>query len=294
MDTTKYMMNSSNTIFGKKVRRINPTIEELLDNFNNSKSGKVHKSRRELQRRFDYQSFEDQKKIIRAFMKKAVKIDVVWCSKYFVTEYADTVYLKGEAVELVDYLFWKDEYLDVVKTYWEHDMESYKLLKVVMQFDSPEYLKEKIKSIENERVGIIDSIAYSNLLLRICEDKSYPIPKDRLTPFQYAYISAKTNRLISEKEAVNALDWAAKNESSWPSLFVRNISGQLAFCDYKHSTIGLALWTLSQLGHSSVIKAFNEWIKTITKVMEETSCLDDSTINKIIQENLAPRVLLSK
>ena len=61
-----------------------------------------------------------RKKIIRAFMKKAVKTDVVWCSKYFVMEYADTVYLEGEAVELVDYLFWENEYLDVVRKDKDH------------------------------------------------------------------------------------------------------------------------------------------------------------------------------
>lgn len=165
MELAKYIEGTIPSRNEKKPKRINNPIQQLLDDFSNNKSGKVHESRRELQRRFEYQSFEDQKKIIRAFMKKAVKTDVVWCSKYFVMEYADTVYLEGEAVELVDYLFWENEYLDVVKSYWLHDMENYKLLKVLTRFESPEYLKEKIKAIENEMDGIIDSIAYSKLAI---------------------------------------------------------------------------------------------------------------------------------
>ena len=215
MELAKYIEGIIPSRNEKKPKRINKPIQQLLDDFSNSKSGKVHESRRELQRRFEYQSFEDQKKIIRAFMKKAVKTDVVWCSKYFVMEYADTVYLEGEAVELVDYLFWENEYLDVVKSYWLPDMENYKLLKVLTRFESPEYLKEKIKAIENEMDGIIDSIAYSSLLLKVCEDKRYPLPKERLTPFKYAFISAKTNRQISEEDASAAMIWAAKHETSW-------------------------------------------------------------------------------
>ncbi|MBQ6729334.1 MAG: hypothetical protein IJQ83_04300 [Bacteroidales bacterium] len=219
-------------------------------------------------------------------MKKAVKTDVVWCSKYFVIEYADTVYLEGEAVELVDYLFWENEYLDVVKSYWLPDMENYKLLKVLTRFESPEYLKEKIKIIENEMDGIIDSIAYSSLLLKVCEDKRYPLPKERLTPFKYAYISAKTDRTISEEEAVAALVWAANNEIFWPSHFVRNLQGKLVFRDYKYSTLGVALWSLSKLNHTSVIILFNEWINTVICALEKEKHLDATIISNNIQEKL--------
>lgn len=284
MELAKYIEGIIPSRNEKKPKRINNSIQQLLDDFSNSKSGKVHESRRELQRRFEYQSFEDQKKIIRAFMKKAVKTDVVWCSKYFVMEYVDTVYLEGEAVELVDYLFWENEYLDVVKSYWLPDMENYKLLKVLTRFESPEYLKEKIKAIENEMDGFIDSIAYSSLLLKVCEDKRYPLPKERLTPFKYAFISAKTDRTISEEEAVAALVWAANNEIFWPSHFVRNLQGKLVFRDYKYSTLGVALWSLSKLNHISVIILFNEWINTVICALEKEKHLDATIISNNIQE----------
>ena len=269
-----------------KVKKANPPLRQLLDVFANSKGVKLKEARRELQQRFDGQSFADQELIIDAFMKKGTKTDVVWCSKYFVEEYADTITFQDDTFEVVGTLFWKDEYLNVVKSYWEHDMENYKLLKVITHFDSPEYLKRMIKTIENEYEGVIDGVAYPGLLLKVCEDKSYPLPKGRLTPFQYAYISAKTDRTISKEEAKAALEWAVNNETFWPSHFVRNLQGQLVFHDYRYSTLGLALWSLSKLGHYSVIIAFNEWIKAVINALEMEKHLGASTISNIIQGKL--------
>jgi len=270
----------------EKTKKANLPLQQLLDAFSISKGEQLKNTRRELQKRFDGQSFADQELIIDAFMKKGAKTDVVWCSKYFVKEYAETITFQDDTFEVVGQLFWKDEYLDTVKRYWEQDIENYKLLKVITQFDSPEYLKRKISDIENECEGIIDGVAYPGLLLKVCEDKSYPLPKGRLTLFQYAYISAKTDRTISKEEAKAALAWAANNETFWPSLFVRNLQGQLVFRDYKYSTLGLALWSLSKLGHYSVIIAFNEWIKEVICALEMAKHLDATTISNIIQEKL--------
>lgn len=270
----------------EKTKKANLPLQQLLDTFSISKGEQLKNTRRELQKRFDGQSFADQELIIDAFMKKGTKIDVVWCSKYLIENYADTIIFQDETFEVVGQLFWKDEYLDTIKHYWEHDMENYKLLKVITQFDSPEYLKRKIRDIENECEGVIDGVAYPGLLLKVCEDKIYPLPKGRLTPFQYAYISAKTDRTISKEEAKTALAWAANNETFWPSHFVRNLQGHLIFRDYKYSTLGLALWSLSKLGHYSVIITFNEWIKAVISALEMEKHLDASTISKIIQEKL--------
>ena len=270
----------------EKTKKVNIPLQQLLDAFSISKGEQLKNTRRELQKRFDGQSFADQELIIDAFMKKGTKTDVVWCSKYFVEEYADTITFQDDTFEVVGTLFWKDEYLNVVKSYWEHDMENYKLLKVITHFDSPEYLKRMIKTIENEYEGVIDGVAYPGLLLKVCEDKSYPLPKGRLTPFQYAYISAKTDRTISKEEAKAALEWAVNNETFWPSHFVRNLQGQLVFHDYRYSTLGLALWSLSKLGHYSVIIAFNEWIKAVINALEMEKHLGASTISNIIQGKL--------
>ena len=269
-----------------KVKMANPSLQQLLDAFANSKGEHLKRARRELQKRFDGQSFSDQESIIEAFMKKGTKTDVVWCSKHLVENYAETVVYQDQTFNVYGTLFWKDEFLDIIKYHWERDMENYKLLKVIVQFDSPDYLKAKIRSMENDSEGVIDGVAYPGLLLKVCEDGAYPLPKDRLTPFQYAYISAKTNRQISEEEASAAMIWAAKHETSWPLHFVRNHNGQLVFHDYKYSTVGLTLWSLSKLGHTSAIIRFNEWILSVIKILEAAEYIDFTTIDNTVQENL--------
>ncbi|MBQ7533438.1 MAG: hypothetical protein IJT45_07085 [Bacteroidales bacterium] len=148
-------------------------------------------------------------------------------------------------------------------------------------------MKERIRLIEAETPGIIDRPSYSSLLLKVCEDKSYPLPKERLTPSQYAYITAKTGRNITPEEAAAALVWAVNNESRWSFNFVRNLQGHLIFRDYKYSTLGLSLWSLSKLGYSDIIIAFNEWIKKVISKLESLKEIDNNVIDKTIKEMIS-------
>ena len=273
------------------VKHVNAPLQQLLNEFTNSRGKHLQATRRELQKRFDGQSFSDQELIIDAFMKKGTKTDVVWCSKYFVKNYADNVIYQDQAFDVVGQLFWKDKYLDIVKRYWEEDIENYKLLKVILQFDSIEYMKEKINELESYSDGVIDDVAYPQLLIKVCEDKNYPLPQSRLTPFQIAYISAKTDRSITEEEASATLRWVINNELNWHFYFVRNLQGHIVFHDYKYSTIGLTLWSLSKLGHTSVIIAFNEWIKLVVAKLKSIKHLDKESINKTIVTLIPTRTL---
>lgn len=286
-DVWFYTNSKINAKTSNEVKTVNVPLQQLLDDFNNSRSGKVHEARRELKKRFEAQSFADQERIIAAFMNKASKTDVVWCTKYFVENYAETVVYQGQQFDVVGYMFWKDEYLDVIKRHWEHDMDNYKLLKAIVLFDSAEYLKERIRLIEAETPGIIDRPSYSSLLLKVCEDKSYPLPKERLTPSQYAYITAKTGRNITPEDASAALVWAVNNESRWSFNYVRNLQGHLIFRDYKYSTLGLSLWSLSKLGYSDIIIAFNEWIKQVIAKLESLKEIDNNVIDKTIKEMIS-------
>lgn len=264
------------------VKHVNAPLQQLLNDFANGRGEQLKQTRRQLQKRFDVQSFDDQELIIETFMKKGQKTDVVWCSKYFIEYYADTVIYQDQAFDVVGQLFWKDKYLDIVKRYWEEDIENYKLLKVILQFDSIEYMKEKINELESYSDGVIDDVAYPQLLIKVCEDKNYTLPKDRLTPFQIAYISAKTDRSITEEEASAALRWVINNELNWHFYFVRDLQGHIIFRDYKYSSIGLTLWSLSKLGHISEIIAFNEWIKHVVAKLESIKYLDRESINEIV------------
>lgn len=269
------------------VKHVNAPLQKLLDDFANSRGEQLKQTRRELQKRFDGQSFADQELIIDAFMKKGTKTDVVWCSKYFVENFADTVTYQDQTFDVVGQLFWKDKYLNIVKRYWEADIENYKLLKVILQFDSIEYMKEKINELESYSDGVIDDVAYPQLLIKVCEDKNYPLPKSRLTPFQLAYISAKTDRSITEEEASATLRWVINNELNWHFYFVRNLQGHIIFRDYKYSSIGLTLWSLSKLSHTSVIISFNELIKEVIKKLESMEHLNRESLQILTSQILS-------
>lgn len=264
------------------IKHVYAPLQKLLDEFTNSRGEQLKQTRRELHKRFDGQSYSDQEHIIETFMKKGTKTDVVWCSKYFVENFADTVTYQDQAFDVVGQLFWKDKYLDIVKRHWEEDIENYKLLKVILQFDSIEYMKEKINELESYSDGVIDDVAYPQLLIKVCEDKNYPLTKSRLTPFQLAYISAKTDRTITAEEASAAIRCVISNELNWHFYFIRNLQGHIVFRDYKYSTIGLTLWSLSKLGHTSEIIAFNEWIKQIVNKLESIKHIDRESINKTV------------
>ena len=269
------------------VKHVNAPLQQLLDEFTNSRGEQLKQIRRQIQKRLNSQSFSDQELIIETFMKKGQKTDVVWCSKYFVENFAGTVTYQDQTFDVVGQLFWKDKYLDIVKRYWEEDIENYKLLKVILQFDSIEYMKEKINELESYSDGVIDDVAYPQLLIKVCEDKNYPLPISRLTPFQIAYISAKTNRTITEEEASVALHWVISNELNWHFYFVRDLQGYIIFRDYKYSTIGLTLWSLSKLGHTSVIITFNELIKEVIKKLETKKHLDRESLQILTSQILS-------
>ena len=60
-----------------KERKRNTPIATLIKNYINKKSGKVPESRKEIQRRFDYLDWKDQKKIMQAFLESG-KADRLW------------------------------------------------------------------------------------------------------------------------------------------------------------------------------------------------------------------------
>lgn len=248
----------------------NASINQLLSDFNNDKSGCITTSRKELQKRFDYQSFDDQKRIVDAFMTRATKHDVVWCAKY-----------------LLDDLFWRDVYFDSVEWYWGRDMDNYRLLRVIEKRASEEYLNEKIQLFENQYEGVIESKAYTWFLVRLGKDKSFVINKERLRPFQYVYICAKTGRRVSHDEANSALLQVVSDELSegfFCNRFRRKLDGTIVF-DFG-SKIGHALWVVAKTGNTNALIHFNDWIKEMCREIEKLQTVDYENITRIISDRI--------
>ncbi len=246
----------------------NASINQLLDDFNNDKSGRITISRIELQKRFDYQSFDDQKRIVDAFMRRTTKHDVVWCAKY-----------------LLDDWFWRDTYFDPVEWYWERDTENYRLFRVIEKRASKEYLNEKIQLFENQNEGVIESKAYTWFLVRLGKEKSFVIKKERLSPFLYVYICAKTGRPVSNDEADSALFQVVSDELSegfFCSRFRRKLDGSIVF-DFG-GRIGRALWVVAKTGNTTALIHFNEWIKEMCREIEKLQTVDCEKITRVISD----------
>ena len=248
----------------------NAPISQLLADFGNDKSGRITLSRVELQKRFDYQSFEDQKRIIVAFMRRATKHDVVWCAKHLLNDW-----------------FWLDYYIDVIKWYWERDMNNYRLLRVIEKRASEEYLNEKVQLFENQNEGVIESKAYSWFVVRLGKDKNFVIKKERLSPFQYVYICAKTGRHVSNDEADSALLQVVSDELSegfFCNRFRRKLDGSIVF-DFG-GRIGHALWVVAKTGNTTALIHFNEWIKKICREIEKMQVVDCEKIIRFVLDGI--------
>jgi hypothetical protein len=80
-------------------RKRNTPIATLIRNYINKKSGKVSESREEIQWRFNWLDWKDQKKILNAFLESG-KSDREWAY--------------GKVLD-----FWDDSFLPKVKELWE-------------------------------------------------------------------------------------------------------------------------------------------------------------------------------
>ena len=274
---TSYLMGHiDRRLFPEQVEKApktpNATIDQLLRDFKDEKSGLLAASRLELQKRFEYQSFEDQKRIIDAFMFRTTKHDVVWCSKYLLNDW-----------------FWRDIYFDPIVWYWEREMDNYPLLQVVLKHASDDYLREKVQQFEEENEGVVEVKAYTLFLSRLAKDPNFVIKKDRLKPFQYVCVCSKTNRKVAQEEASAALlqvVMESLSEGLFFNKFRRKRDGTVVF--KSGCMIEFALWTIAKTGNTDVLIHFNEWIKDLCCKIEDMQDADYDeiveTISRVLRE----------
>lgn len=155
----------------------NTPIVTLIKNYINKKSGKVAESRNEIQIRFDYLDWKDQKKIVLAFLQSG-KTDRLWA------------YTK-----ILD--LWDKSFESIVKELWEQFHEERCSWVVIRNFPI-EYLKTNINMFTKDR-------DYFFLCLRLAKNKNFVIDKDKLSLPDYLAILFHTGRSICEEEANNIL-----------------------------------------------------------------------------------------
>ena len=160
-----------------KERKRNTPIATLIKNYINKKSGKVPESRKEIQRRFDYLDWKDQKKIMQAFLESG-KGDRLWAYSKLVDNWDKSFELR-------------------IKELWEQSHEG-KSSWVVIRYFPTKYLSQNIDKFTDDR-------DYYFICLRLAEDKSYTIDKSKLSITDYLSVLYHTGRSLLDDEARDLL-----------------------------------------------------------------------------------------
>ena len=151
----------------------NKPIASLIKWYIDKKSGKVSESRKEIQKRFDYLDWKDQKRILLVFLQSC-KSDREW------------------AYQKV-YRLWDNCFLEPMKILWEQYHENVCAWSVIEHFPI-EYVKENAAKLEEIN-------GYYHICQRLAENPAYSIDRNRLQDKEYLLVMLHTHRDVSENDA---------------------------------------------------------------------------------------------
>lgn len=228
------------------------SINTLIRHYKDVKGKKVA-ARCELQSRFDYQSFSDQMRIMRLFLK-GTKADREWCYRKM--------------------LKWWDEALrdDLMQVWIEH--HDAKCVRTAVQ-----RLPEAFIIKHQKAMGELD---YKSVCARLASDEGFVIDRSRLNTMDYCFVIAHSLRHISDEEADHLLFGFIKQvlESDYRPWVFRTHHGRgirdrlddklryrpsLLF----NKSISYVIWALGQSGNTATLIKFHRWQKTLQDNMPQ-------------------------
>lgn len=231
----------------------NESISALLNAFTDKQSGKVAEARAELRDRFGKQSFQMQRKILKA-MLSASKQDRVWTYKQL-----------GNV--------WDDHFFEDVKNLWEQYHEKECGAMIIKHFPM-EYVYDNLSALDIRG-------NYTNLCIKLIQHAKFQIDKKRLKEapvfygspeVEYLYILAKSKSKIEEGEAthtlfnqmavfiniINTHDAPPKYLFNRSYNFERQIEERNVSTKHFDFVTGI-LWCMGELGLVDELIAFEEW-----------------------------------
>ena len=237
----------------------NEPIETLLRWFNNPRSKKNQYARFALRKRFLFQSLSVQKKIMDALMQKGYKGDVKWATKYLHHD-----------------MFWNDSYLDAVIAVWETEKtRSWMLARVVAKRAPKEFVKhvaETFSSINNlvlnpwYKKPTTATYVYDLFATRAASDyKDFVADKKMLTPMQYVFWCAKTNRNITHDDAIAGFYSCMAisfNSVNWEF-------DDIGDCEQNIKKIKYFFHCLRTKGMFQEIMECNDWLMLVSKTIQK-------------------------
>lgn len=227
-------------------RKRNTPVATLIRNYINKKSGKVSESRDEIERRFDFLDWKDQKKIILAFLDSG-KTDRQWA------------YSKA-----LDY--WDKSFEPKIKELWEQLHEE-RCSWCVTRFFPVEYLSRNIDEFTGDR-------DYYFICLRLAKNKNFTIEKEKLSPTDYLAVLHHTGRNINEVEASDILFKIVHrvcierfNRYEFHlDRFAKSNKGAV-ISPKSFQKVSLAIYYLKKLEKHLVVSSFEGWNDSVQKTI---------------------------
>ncbi|MBO7133615.1 MAG: hypothetical protein J6W06_05630 [Bacteroidales bacterium] len=221
----------------------NAPIAQLIKDYSNKKSGKVSESRKEIQWRFKYLDWKDQKKIILAFLDSG-KTDKQWAYSM--------------ALDL-----WDKSFEPKIKEIWEKFHEE-KCSWIAIRYLPSEYISENIEKFTHKR-----NYFFICMRLGLANDKNFVIEKDKLSNNDYLAIIYHSGRSLKEDEGRDILyniihDMCLDNDNFSLDMNVYNDDVKV-ITPVLFQEVSLALYYLNKLNCQQTIQEFYNWNDIVAK-----------------------------
>ena len=204
----------------------NETIDTVLGRFLNKRSKRVSESRKELLRRFDYASFSEQKKIIKAFLSSNNTSDVEWAA------------VKADRL-------WDNSYADFIKVAFERKpIESLAL--TILHHMPLDY----VRALESQLV----MFSRSEYCIRLAEESDDLIRKYDLNIFEILYVKARIGGKARLTEFQVGCRFFKFIYSYCQNVQIGIYKSEDSICSIPW--IRRALWALGELGYRDILMSF--------------------------------------
>ncbi len=251
----------------------NKKISTLIKWFVERKKGKIVESRQEIQRRFDHLDWNDQKKIIFAFLSSG-KADRYWIYPYLVK-------------------YWDDEFIPIVKDLFEKYHEE-KCKWAIIRYFPINYLLQNIELFSKDR-------DYFFLCRRLAYDKvPYVIEKGKLSPRDYFTILIDRKETPEDNEALDVLFSVLHHITTNDYSIYDGVNRQHIikkghpFVASDFAYIYILTQQIKALGCRKAIEDFEEWNHRLYKTIEESPEFEQLDKESLLNYSLKRRIIAKR
>ena len=227
----------------KKQKRNSP-IATLIKNYVNKNSGKVSVSREEIQRRFNWLDWKDQKRILTAFLDSG-RSDREWAY--------------GKVLD-----YWDEAFMPKVKELWETYHE-YKCSWSVIRYFPLDYISKHIEDFTDER-------DYFFICLRLAKDKSFALDRAKLSNTDYLAVLYHTDRYITADDARDTL-FSIVHDCCQNDAFIMKLERldrgkhRDVITPANFRKVNLAFYYVVKLQQYEVAAEFRDWNEAVEEVI---------------------------